>query len=198
MNGGMVSHAHGSPQSRRLHCSTDDRTDVGTGRVPTRPAVAAAATRSVRSSIGASASCCAPTGVVGGPPLKSRAMTARTARTDNAARSPSIRACAFSATIASAVAPLTPAFSSDVVEFGVGDERHTAGEFGGGLGRQVVGDSGVVLDAGEERGGERRHQDRSGEGGTDRNPEVGEGVLQAAHLAAVLVGERRHGDRSEL
>ena len=36
------------------------------------------------------------------------------------------------------------------------------------------------------------------ERGPERDPEVGEGVLEATDLAALLVGQRRDGDRAEL
>ena len=57
---------------------------------------------------------------------------------------------------------------------------------------------GVVLDAGEEGGGEGGHQDRAGQGGADGDAEVGERVLEPADLAALLVGQRRDGHGAEL
>ena len=46
--------------------------------------------------------------------------------------------------------------------------------------------------------GERGDQDRAGERGADRDAEVRGGVLEAADLAALLVGHRRHRHRAEL
>ena len=85
-----------------------------------------------------------------------------------------------------------------LLEVGVGDEGHAAGELGLRLRREVVRHRRVARDAGEERRGERRHEDRAGQRGPERDPEVGEGVLQAADLAALLVGQRGDGDRAEL
>ena len=57
---------------------------------------------------------------------------------------------------------------------------------------------GVVLDAAEERRGERGDEHGACERGADRRAEVGDRVLQTADLAALLVGHGRHGDAAEL
>ena len=61
-----------------------------------------------------------------------------------------------------------------------------------------AGTAGLLCDAGEERRGQRRDEHRPGQRGADRRAEVGDRVLQAADLAALLVGHRRHGDAAEL
>ena len=56
----------------------------------------------------------------------------------------------------------------------------------------------VFLDPGEEGGAEGGDDDRAGQRRADRDAEVGDRVLQAADLAALLVGDRGDGDAAEL
>ena len=105
--------------------------------------------------------------------LTNSAISAMMASTDRDARSPSMRAFAFSSTMASAVFGGTPALSSAALQVLVGDERDASGQLDLRLGGDIFGDVGVVLDAGEERRGQRRDEHRAGQRGADRRAEVG-------------------------
>src|SRR5205807_8814461 len=64
-------------------------------------------------------------------------------------------------------------------------EGDAGGELDLCLGGDVLRDLRIVLDAVEERRAQRRDQHRARERGSDRCPEVGQRVLQAAHLTAL-------------
>ena len=128
---------------------------------------------------------------VGIPPLKNSAIRAKMASTESAVRSPSIRAVAFSWTMASAVFGGTWASLSAV--FNCASEMNGAppASWVVAWDLDAVGNVGVVLDAVQERGGQGGDDDRAGQGSADRHAEVRDRVLQAADLAALLVGDRR-------
>ena len=136
--------------------------------------------------------------LVGSRRVSNRASTARTASRDSEARNPSMRALAFSATMASAVLGGTPALSSSVFKSSSEMNGTPPGQFHLGLGGHLGRDRRVVGDAAQERRGQRRDEHRPGQGGTDRGAQVGHGVLDAADFAAVLVGHRRDGHAAQL
>ena len=70
---------------------------------------------------------------------------------------------------------------------------HPGCELGLCLEATPVGNVRVVLEAGEERGGQRGDQHGAGQRGADRRAELGAGVLEPADLAALLVGHRGDG-----
>ena len=121
------------------------------------------------------------------------------ASTASAARRPSMRASAFSSTMASAVAWSARRRRRARPR---GRRRRRTGcrwrarpRPGGELGRGTSGLSAMPV---RNDGGERGDEHRAGERGADRRAEVGDRVLEAADLAALLVGHRRHGDGAEL
>ena len=130
---------------------------------------------------------------VGSRRLKNSATSASTASTASADRSPSRRAVSFSSTIAVVVFGGDAGVVERGFEVGVGDERDTARQLGLRLRRQVVRHGGVAGDPVEERAREGGDEHGAGERGPDRRTEVRHGVLNAADLAGLLVGNRRDG-----
>ena len=66
------------------------------------------------------------------------------------------------------------------------------------LRHDLVGHGWVLIDPGQERGRQRGDQDRAGQRGAERRPELARRVLQAADLRALAVGDGRDRDRAEL
>src|SRR5262249_6750113 len=126
------------------------------------------------------------------------AISAMTASSASDERSPSMRASAFSLTIASAVlggAPALPRWG----------RRAFFGKKGSPPGRLPLaraggsrGTAGGGWEAGEEGRGEGGEEPGAGQRGSDRGAEVGPRVLDPADLAALLVGHRRDGHAAEL
>ena len=131
-------------------------------------------------------------------PVRKRPTRARIASTASAVRSPTSRADSFSSTIAAVASGVTWASSSSV--------SSSASEMNGTPPASLVErrrldrrrDRVVLLHPGEEGGAEGGDHDRAGQRGADRDAEVGDRVLQAADLAALLVGDRGDGDAAEL
>ena len=69
---------------------------------------------------------------------------------------------------------------------------------GSGFGLQFLRDRRVALHTVQERCAEGGDEDRAGQRGAERGPEVGGGVLQAADRWAVLVGYRGQGHRAHV
>ena len=130
-------------------------------------------------------------------PVKNSAITPMSARIDRAVRRPAIWESSYSARMSSWTSFGTPAFSSCA--------SASASEMNGAPAARLTlawslvcwGTSGS-LDPGQERGSERGDQIDPGQRRTDRGPEVGDRVLQATDLGALLVGHRGDGDGAEL
>ena len=127
--------------------------------------------------------------------MKSRASRAISASTASAERRPAIRAASFSSTTAVGGVRRDARLVERRLQVLVRDERHAGRELRLGLRGERLGDRRVVLDAGEERRRQRRDEDRAGERGADRRAELRPRVLQAADLAALLVGHGGDGRR---
>src|SRR3954452_23289153 len=91
-----------------------------------------------------------------------------------------------------------PGVAESGLELLVGDERDAAGQLLPTRRDRVRRDVRVVPDAREEAGRQRRDEHRTDQGGPERGAEVGGGVLQPAHLSALLVGHRRDRHRAQL
>ncbi|WP_235921712.1 hypothetical protein [Lentzea tibetensis] len=85
-----------------------------------------------------------------------------------------------------------------VAQLLVGQEGHASGELGAGLCFDLLGNRRVLGHVVEERGRERGDEDRPRQCGAERRAEVDGGVLQTAHLRALLVRHRGHCHRTEL
>ena len=149
-------------------------------------------------SLGEPRGCLSAAGVVGRPRLKNSAISASTARTDSDARSPSRRASAFSSTMASPSPAGTPASSSAA--------SRSASEMNGtplvssvcAFDERSSGTSGLLSMPVRNDAVSAEISTAPASAVPIEMPRFDDGVLQAADLAALLVGHRRDGHGTEL
>ena len=121
-----------------------------------------------------------------------------TASTESAERRPSICDSSFCLTTSSVTSGEYALLGQQRLDVRVRDERRACRQVDVRLVLHLLRHVRVLLDPGQERGRQRGDQDRPGQRRADRGAKLARGVLQPAHLGAVLRRHRRDRDVAEL